>query len=239
MSCTGGHHAAVGVLIPSTNTVVEYEYNRLVPEGVSVHAGRIPVPRPSLDSDANTANLVSDVRDGVESTIANLITCKPDIVLMGMSAITFYGGLEGAHRYHETLEGWAGRPVVSASLALLDVLRNRGVERIAVLSPYQPVNDREVQRFFDDAGIEITAYESLRCTSATQIAEVGAEEVAPVVERLAASSPDAVVQVGTNLWFADLSTRMSDQLGLPVVAINTATVEFGLGVLDGMAHAPR
>ncbi|NIN52737.1 MAG: hypothetical protein GTN80_06185 [Nitrososphaeria archaeon] len=36
-----GWRARIGGLIPTTNTIVEAEFNRLAPEGVSIHASRM------------------------------------------------------------------------------------------------------------------------------------------------------------------------------------------------------
>src|SRR5919107_5400110 len=57
-----------GVLIPSTNTTVEIEYNRLLPETLQVHTGRLGkggnTPfSPSLDADvAYQAKLLGEAR---------------------------------------------------------------------------------------------------------------------------------------------------------------------------------
>jgi len=38
-----GYRIKFGVIIPSTNTVVEADYNRMAPPGVTFHAGRMYV----------------------------------------------------------------------------------------------------------------------------------------------------------------------------------------------------
>ena len=43
-----GYRANIAMLIPSTNTVVEAEYASIAPRGVTVHAGRMYVPRPQF-----------------------------------------------------------------------------------------------------------------------------------------------------------------------------------------------
>ena len=36
-----GWRAKLGVIVPSTNTVVEHDFNRMAPTGVTCHAGRM------------------------------------------------------------------------------------------------------------------------------------------------------------------------------------------------------
>ncbi|MFE0425465.1 hypothetical protein [Streptomyces sp. NPDC058953] len=238
----GGRRAGFAVLVPSTNTVVEAEYADLAPPGVTVHTGRMFVPAPSVASDDDTTRLLADVRGKVPDALRSVLTCRPDRVLLGMSAPTFYGGVEGAEAYEAEIAALAGVPAVAGSTACATALRALGARRIAVLSPYRPVNDTEVRRYFGEAGFTVTGYRSLLCTSATQIAEVGEEDIVPVVEELAATEPDAIVQVGTNLWFAGLAAELEERLDLPVVAINTATLWTALrahGITDRADGAGR
>lgn len=213
----------MAVLIPSTNTVVEGEYNQMAPPGVTVHSGRIRVPRPRIDSDEATRQLLNDVRAGVPDAVESVMTCKPDRLLMGMSAPTFYGGLEGCRWWEHDLRERAGVEVTSGPMALLDALGEMDCSRVAVLSPYQPVNDEQVVAFFEAAGHTICAYHSIRAGSATGIAEIDEREVRSALWDLVKSSPEAIVQVGTNLAMARLAGEAERWLGVHVLAINTAT----------------
>ncbi|MFE5856255.1 hypothetical protein ACFQ61_24015 [Streptomyces sp. NPDC056500] len=238
----GEQRARLAVLVPSTNTVVEAEYMAMAPRGVTLHSGRMMVPAPSVASDDDTARLLADVREGVPTALRSVMTCRPDQVLLGMSAPTFYGGMAGAKAYEADIAQRAGVPAIAGSTACTLALRALGARRICVLSPYRPVNDREVRAYFTDAGFEIADYHTLLCTSAHQIAEVGEEAIAPAVARLARARPDAVVQVGTNLWFAALAVELERRLDIPVVAINTATLWAGLratGITDRVEGAGR
>ncbi|MEO3977850.1 hypothetical protein [Streptomyces sp. CAU 1734] len=234
--------ARLAVLVPSTNTVVEAEYQAMAPRGVTIHTGRMHVPAPSVASDDDTTRLLADVRAGVPGALRSVMTCEPRHVLLGMSAPTFYGSVAGAEAYEAELTARAGVPVTAGSTACTLALRALGARRICVLSPYRPVNDREVRAYFTGAGFEIAGYHTLLCTSATQIAEVGEETIVPAVEQLARARPEAIVQVGTNLWFAALAVDLERRLGIPVVAINTATLWAGLraaGIPDRFEGAGR
>jgi maleate isomerase len=39
------------------------------------------------------------------------------------------------------------------------------IRRLAVITPYMPVGDAQVRRFFDDCGFEIVALKGLKCSS--------------------------------------------------------------------------
>ena len=46
-----GYRAKIGVIVPSTNTVVEHDFARVRPPGVTFHSGRFLVEAPDLSSD--------------------------------------------------------------------------------------------------------------------------------------------------------------------------------------------
>lgn len=90
--------------------------------------------------------------------------------------------------------------------------------------PYQPIADREVHRFFTEAGFDVAAVSGLRCSTAMDIARVGPQRILEMVSELDDPSVEAIVQVGTNLSFVSQADTLESELGKPVVAINAATL---------------
>ena len=74
-----------------------------------------------------------------------------------------------------------------------------GVKRIGVITPYFPVGDQNVVRFFEDSGFNVTKVIGLKCESPVAIAHVTEAQLRDAI--LAVDSPDveATTQVGTNL----------------------------------------
>lgn len=221
-----GYRANLAVLVPSTNTVVEAEYVRMAPPGVTVHAGRMYVARPQLHSDDATSDLLEDVRLGVPAAVRDIMTLQPDALLLGMSAPAFYGGLGGCIAHEDGIRELAGGSVqvTSGPRSILRALEKIGIDRIAVLSPYQPVNDKEVIGFFEEQGISLTKYHGLRSSTATDIAKTPPDKVRGLLRDLADTGPDAIVQVGTNLAMAELADEAERWLEMPVLAINAMTI---------------
>jgi maleate isomerase len=117
-----------------------------------------------------------------------------------------------------------------------------GVKRIAVLSPYWPVMNAEVARYFGDMGFSVTRDLALQCRSWTAIAEVGEAQLREALMSLDGDDVDAIVQVGTNLSMVRLAAAAELWLGKPVIAINTATYWHALranGIRDQMSGFGR
>jgi len=219
-----GYRAKLGVIIPSTNTVVEHDYNALAPHGITFHSGRMYIEHPVLDSDDAFEALLLQIRASIKVAVRDVMTCKPDHMVMGMSAEAFWGGLEGNAAFEARIKEQSGLGVSTGATACREALHRFGAKRISVMSPYQPIADDMVTRFFHEAGYEVVRFKGLRCPSATAIADVTEAELIPVLrDELDGPDVDAIVQVGTNLSMLRLADEAERWLGKPVLAINAAT----------------
>ncbi|GAB3273694.1 maleate cis-trans isomerase family protein [Kineosporia babensis] len=224
MTTVTSPRAVLGVVLPSTNTVVEAEYNDMRPPGVSFHTGRIYIADEDLGSDGKMETFLEDLRTQIGSAVRDVVTCKPDRIVMGMSAETFWGGADGAAQFESWVNEKSGRPVSTGAAACKAALDAFGAKRIAVITPYQPVGDEQVRAFFTQMGFEVTIVKGLSVDSATGIADVTPQEIREAF--LAVDSPDvdALVQAGTNLAAVATAAELEAELGKPVIAINAATV---------------
>jgi maleate isomerase len=142
---------------------------------------------------------------------------------MGISALSFFGGGAGAAAFARRIGVETGLGVTIGSHAAAAALTALGgIKRIAVLTPYWPVMNAEVLRYFGDAGFAVVRDIALQCTSWTAIAAVTAEQCRDALRRLDGDDVDAIVQVGTNLSMLRLAAAAELWLGKPVLAINAA-----------------
>jgi maleate isomerase len=228
------------VIIPSTNTSVEADYNELAPPGVSFHTARIFINN-SIDSDDKAAETLRQIREGSAKAVHDVMTCRPDHLVLGMSSETFVGGLEGSRTLTQKMEELSGLSVSTGSDATRMALKSIGAKRISVLTPYQPSIDSEVRRYFDDLGYELVAMKSLRCPTAVSIADVTDEQILDAMAELARTGDvDAFVQAGTNLSSYHVADEVERRHGKPLVAINAATLAHALrhlGINDPLVGA--
>lgn len=224
-----GYRMKFGVIAPSTNTSVQPEYDDFRPAGVTNHFARIHIPDNPVTSDADFEKLLVDIRAELFEAVDRVITCGPERLIMGMSAETFWDGLEGSIELEKKVQERAGVPVAMGSDACRAALgAYGGVRRISVLTPYMPVGDVQVRKFFTDCGFEVVNLIGLKCESPQQIAHVSEQTLRDTVIALDGPGVDAIVQVGTNLAFAKVAAIAEFWLDKPVVAINTATYWWAL-----------
>lgn len=223
MSDVLGWRGTFGAIAPSTNTVVEPDFHRMAVRGVTAHTGRIWIRDQRMSDNEKFEALRDQIRAEIQAACERVMTCEPDRMVMGMSAETFWGGIEGNAQFSERIERLTGVPVTTGASACDRALQVLGARRIAVITPYQPIADDNVTRFFTESGYEVVRLEGLRCPTAVSIARVPEWRLRDVLRRLDGDDIDAILQVGTNLSMVALADEACRWLGKPVIAINAAT----------------
>ncbi|MBK7060620.1 MAG: arylmalonate decarboxylase [Rubrivivax sp.] len=221
---TLGWRRVFAVVGPSTNTVVEPEFAAMRPAGVTNQYRDIYIENARALSDEAFMAGAEVITGAVDAALRTAMTCEPDYLVMGVSAITFIGGAPACERFVSHVHELTGKQVSVGSVSCVEAMKAYGgIRRIAVLSPYYPMANMHVARYFSDYGITTVRDLPLRCKSWTDISRVTERQIADALKQLDGDDIDAVVQVGTNLSMARMAPVAEAFLGKPVIAINTAT----------------
>lgn len=203
-------HGRVGVLVPPENPTVEPEMVRLMPGTVSVHAQRLPV-------------LAGDLRDRIlgynaalDDAIAGFGGLGLDCVYYAMTGGSYLMGREAELALVGRLRD-AGTTFVPAGHAILEVLEQQGVGRVALVSPYPDWLTESAVEYWTGAGLEVVAVGKVP-TGPGGIYALESREVVDVVRPLLDARPEALLLSGT---------------GMPTLAAGrTITAETGVRVLS-------
>lgn len=212
-----------GVLAPSTNTIVEPDFYSMSVPGVTSHFSRIWIRNQDLSDNNAFEALLEEIRLEMQYSVQRVMTAEVDYMVMGMSAETFWGGVEGNHRFIKEIHELSGLEVATGAEACERALNLFGAKRIGVITPYQPIGDENVIKFFSEIGFEVKNIKGLKCPTAVAIAHVTEDELRQSLIEVNDDSIDALVQVGTNLSMLKLADEAERWLGKPVIAINAAT----------------
>jgi maleate isomerase len=225
-----GHRAKFGVLAPSTNTSVQPEFDAMKPWGVTHHHSRLIIPDSRVTDDKSFLVMMDGIRAALFPALEAVLSCHPDFVVLGMSAETFWDGLKGSKDLQRKLDKVAKMGVCMGSDACQAALRayGRNIKRLGIITPYMPVGDRQVRRFFTECGFEVVNLLGLKCKSPVLIAHESKQTLRDAINKVNRGKVDAIVQVGTNLAMAEVAAMAEFWLDKPVVAINTATYWYAL-----------
>ncbi len=217
-----GWRRKFAVLIPSTNTSVQPEFDAMRPGGITNHVSRIRIPNDPLRNDEDFRQLVENIAATQLEAVDSAMSCEPDHIVLGISVETFWGGVAASRKLTSELETHTGLGVTGGAGACDAAFAQLGVKRIAVLTPYFPVGDRNVQKFFEESGYTVKRIKGLKCASPVLIAHAQPDQLRAAVDELDGDDVDAVIQVGTNLAFGALAAKMETERAKPILAINAA-----------------
>ena len=211
-----GQNGRIGLLVPSVNTVVEPDFNRLVPEGIGIYAARM-------------RNHRSDVEDSramlqhVERAADELGSAHMDVIAFACTASSFVQGVEGEIELRERIERSGGAKAVTTSGAVAAALRTLGIRRVVVATPYPEELNTLEKQFLEDEGIEVLAISGMGIVDAFSIGKVTPQETYDFARRVWRDDADGMFISCTNLRTIDVLARLEDELRVPVISSNSAT----------------
>ncbi|MFB6170629.1 MAG: maleate cis-trans isomerase [Haloarculaceae archaeon] len=212
-----GWRGRLGLIVPSSNTTNEPEFQGVLPDGVSLHTARMRLE----DATADELETMGDRADRCADLLA---TADVDVVAYGCTT----GSLVKGPGYDEDLESRlgerAGVPVVATAASVKRAFDHLGVDRVAIATPYvDDLNEKEAD-FLESAGYEVLGIEGLGIEPNTGI---GAQHPETTYQRARAvdhPEADAVFVSCTNYRTFEAIEPLEADLGKPVVTSNQATL---------------
>lgn len=214
-----GYRGKIGLIVPSTNTVAEPEFNLLAPEGVSIHTARIML----LGKATEQSYLC--MRDDTARAAAELATAEVDMVMWGCtsgSVIVPRSTLEGiiVEQTHVA--------AISTMSAVLEALRVLGAKTIALGTPYVDfVNQAEVE-LLEREGFTVASCYGLQLGETQEerrgIGRVPPESLHRLVRYIDRPEVDVIFLSCTNLATVKMIEALEKEVGKPIVTSNIASI---------------
>jgi len=153
-----GWRARVGLIVPSTNSTIEEEFHRLLPEGISVHTARMFL---KWTKEEDTYKAHEKMNEHALEAGRSLATVGPNIIVYGCTGGSFFKGFEYHVVLSKHIEEIAGIKTITTSTAVLSALKLFKIHKLLVVTPYvNRLNERE-KLFLEKNGFKIMKIEGL------------------------------------------------------------------------------
>jgi len=144
-----GWRARIGLMIPSTVTTMDQEFNRLVPDGVSVHVTRLFHTSSSLEG-------LASLYDNIGRAAEELATAHVDIIVFGCTS----GGLIKDKSYEEDIRNKIEKAsgniqAITVIGSVIDALNTLKIKKLIVATPYIPEVFMAEERFLENVGFKV------------------------------------------------------------------------------------
>jgi maleate isomerase len=225
----------LGMLVPSSNTVLEPETAKLLPAdgGVSCHVARLPVV--SISAEAGSVGQFDTAP--MLAAAALLADARVDLMLWNGTAASWLGFAHDTALI-EAIERRTGIAATTAVIAINAALAALGARRLGLVTPYVAAIEAGIVRNYAAAGIDVVAAERLDITDNFAFGRVPPDQIADMARAVARGRPEAIVVMCTNLAGASLVGPLGAELGIPIVDSVHAAITHclaRLGVSGGAA----
>jgi len=221
-----GWRKVFGVATPAINTCVQPEYDAMRPRGVTNQVSRMRGADIPLRTDADFEAVCMDLFASLDDTIEQATYCKPDHLILGISALAVWGGTRAssdALRARLSERG-KGLPVTLATDAIIAALKAYGVKRrIAIVEPYFPIIQPRIESFFAEHGYEVVRFNHMQGPAISAFTRTSAADMIAALRKIDGPDVEALVQFGANLPMASIADEAERWLGKPFIAVNIAT----------------
>ncbi len=205
--------ARVGFIVPSWNTVMEYETVRMAPPGVSLHFARIPH---TSDAEEVLVKMIDEAPHVAES----LAHAKMDAICFGCTGGSFVRP-DSDRLIAERIRERTGIPATTTAAALVEALQAVGARRVVIASPYPVWLNERLAGLLKRHGLEVLAARGLGDDRPAKYPPQKAAELAPEVN---VREADAVFISCTNFRSLEVIEGLEAELGKPVISSNTSAL---------------
>jgi maleate isomerase len=203
-----------GVLIPSTNTTVEIEYNRLLPESLQVHVGR-------LGKDG-ASPFAPSLKGDIDYQAKLLGTANVEVVSLAQTSASLFEA-NYDNQLKERISAAAGAPAITSAQAIGAALRALGVQRIALVSPYSDAVIALAKDYYQTHyDLSVVAMEGFAAEDAYAIGAIGPQHATAAFKRVDSAKVEALVVPGGNFPTMSFIDKWEAQFGKPVITTNQA-----------------
>ncbi len=220
----------IGLILPSSNTTMEPEFNRIVSTRATVHSARIRLRQV-------TSSELEAMERETECAAVQLSDSNVDIICYGCTSGSLFRGLGHDKEIVRRIEKETQIPAVATAGAVVEALRTLGIEKVSVATPYTKEIEILEDRFLRDNDFEVVNIDSLGLARNLDIGLQEPHIAYALAKKVCTSASDGVFISCTNFRTVEVIERLETELGKPIISSNTATAWKSLrllGVTDSL-----
>lgn len=207
----------VGLIIPSSNRMVEQEMVRHFPADVVAHVNRLRMTGPNRKP---LAQLLPDV----ELACAELVDAKCDAVAFHCTANSMAEGSGGEAALLDALRRARAPNVATTSTAVMNALKALDAKSIALVTPYTQESTEEETHFFDEAGIDVVYAKGCDRGGSDGYCSTPAEFWREQAAALPHKDFDVLFLSCANIQCLGIVDEVEERLGRPVITSNQVVI---------------
>ncbi|HYG43916.1 MAG TPA: aspartate/glutamate racemase family protein [Bordetella sp.] len=225
----------IGILIPSTNTSVEADFQRLLSDAVTVHSERLYIPDGTM-----TEAFLDLMNQDLQDKAALLATAKMDVIAYACTSGSFYRGAAWDEQVRDTIEQRTGVPCVTTSAAVSKAFQALDVRAVSVMTPYPDWTNQKLAQYYAAQGLDVKGVHGDARAAAEGHRAINDQDPAQI-EQFAREHFDRDAQAlfcSCTAWRSlECVAALEACLNVPVVTSNQATIWATLHAIGSLGMA--
>jgi maleate isomerase len=219
-----GWRARIGLLIPSSNTTMEMEFHRAIPEGVSVHTARMMLPEAkNLDDKLESLNLMNKE---VEESVLRLASAETSLILYGCTLGVFTAGYGHDRKLTERIREIIKTPFITVSNAVIDAINELELKTISIATPYVEEHNLMEKKYLEKSipGVKVIKIKGLNIIGNLPKGRLEPYTAYKLAKKIDDNRSEGIFISCTNWRTFEIIETLEMDLGKPVVTSNQAAL---------------
>lgn len=223
----------VGLIIPSSNRMVEQEMIRYFPQDVVAHVNRLRMTGPNRKP-------LSDLLPEVERACAALVDAKCEAIAFHCTANSMSEGSGGETALLGALRSAGAPAAATTSTAVMNALRALKARRIALITPYSQHATEEETHFLTENGVTTVHAKGCGLAGSDAYCSTPPEFWSAEASALPHRDFDALFLSCANIACMGIIEAIEARIGRPVITSNQVVVWETLRLIGwrGEGHLP-
>lgn len=223
--------ARIGLIIPSSNRMTEPQFHRYAPTGVAVHVARVQMTGPHKKP-------VAALLDDVGRAASSLADARCNPIVFHCTGTAMAEGAQGEAALVARVAKDSGAAAFSTAQAIAEALKELGLRRVVLLSPYpQATNDHE-KEFLAEHDVEVVRDVALNVGASDDYIRVPVARWIDLAREHAHVPADGYLLSCTNTTQIEAIDLIERETGRPAVNSNQATLWAALRRMPAFGSIP-
>lgn len=222
----------IGSLIPSPNTIIEREFNEVLPRDFQLHVGRLRMgPIDEVGWKMQDAD--------IDYQAELLGAAKVELIILAQTGASYFAN-DYDRQVKERIARVSGAPAMTGGEITGQAMSALGLRRVALLSPYSRTLNELGQHYYKDRfDVDVVAIETFATVqSSGDLAQFPSQAATAAMKAIDNDANEGFLIAGGNFSTLASIASWERQFGKPVITTNQAAIwailrTFGGGKLQG------